>query len=102
MFVLLCSGLSWEGGHFLIWDKGLDHEMWRNWSQVRTLSQRPSSWVSLSDIMDDLPSLTGTTVPSGAHRMSPEGESPVRMERPVSGVVLDKGGMQKESLPTIQ
>lgn len=69
---------------------------------MRTLSQRPYPWVFLSGMMDDLPSLTGTIVPSGAHRMSPEGESPMRMEGPVSVVVLDKGEMQKESLPTIQ
>lgn len=67
---------------------------------MRTLSQRPSSWVSLLGVSDNLTPFAGTAVPSGGHRVSPEGESPMRKEGPVSGVMLDKGRMEKESLLT--
>lgn len=65
---------------------------------MRTLGQRPSSWVSLLGISGNFTPLTGTTVSSGAHRISPE--SPMRKEGPVSGAVLDKDRMDKESLLT--
>lgn len=48
----------------------------------------------------NLTPLPGTSVPSGAHRVPPEGESTMQKEGPGPAVLLDKGGMEKQSLPT--
>ena len=58
---------------------------------MRTSGQRTSG---------NLSPLTGATVPSGAHTVSPEGEPSRKKEGSVSGVVLDKGGMEKQSVVT--